>query len=158
MLAHQPVLKTLDDLDSLRGFIINHGASAAWLSTAEAVLPTDHEWVKEIKTSRSAVLDSLKQSDLSKLATQSQSIGAKLSKLKKEYGISYISSHTKARLGASDDKRKATLLNDHRLQTLLKLAGSGAIGSQLLQQMDDQLDTLIQQWTKTLLNNLDDPM
>ncbi|HMP71244.1 MAG TPA: DUF6079 family protein, partial [Pirellulaceae bacterium] len=110
-----------------------------------------------------------------------------------------------ARLGASDDKRKASLLNDARLQTLLKLAGidlmprqqltdfqnrlaglkscialtekdldstpicphcgfrpsveSGtAVGSQLLQQMDDQLDALIEQWTKTLLNNLDDPM
>ena len=205
VLGHQPVLKTLDDLDSLRGFIVNHGASAAWLSTAEAVLPTDHDWVKEIKTSRSTVLDSLKQSDLTKLATQSQSIGAKLSKLKKGYGIAYISLHTKARLGASDDKRKAGLLNDSRLQTLLKLAGidlmprqqltdfqnrlaglkscialtekdldaspicphcgfrpsaesGGAIGSQLLQQMDDQLDTLIEQWTKTLLNNLDDPM
>jgi hypothetical protein len=34
----------------------------------------------------------------------------------------------------------------------------GAIGTQLLQQMDDQLDALIEQWTKTLLNNLDDPM
>lgn len=205
VLSHQHALKTLDDLDSLRGFIVNHGASAAWLSTAEAVLPTDHEWVKEIRTSRSSVLEGLKQSDLTKLATQSQSIGAKLSKLKKEYGIAYISLHTKARLGASDDKRKADLLNDHRLQTLLKLAGidlmprqqltdfqnrlanlkscialtekdldaspicphcgfrpsvesGGAIGTQLLQQMDDQLDALIEQWTKTLLNNLDDPM
>lgn len=205
VLAHQPVLKTLDDLDALRGFIVNHGATAAWLSTAEAVLPTDHDWVKQIKTSRSAVLESLKQSDLSQLASQSQTIGAKLGKLNKEYGIAYISLHTKARLGASDDKRKANLLNDARLQTLLKLAGidlmprqqltdfqnrlaglkscialtekdldatpicphcgfrpsveSGtAVGSQLLQQMDEQLDTLIEQWTKTLLNNLDDPM
>ncbi|HMP80289.1 MAG TPA: DUF6079 family protein, partial [Pirellulaceae bacterium] len=97
VVAHQPVLKTLDDLDALRGFIVNHGATAAWLSTAEAVLPTDHDWVKQIKTSRSAVLESLKQSDLSQLASQSQTIGAKLGKLKKEYGIAYISLHTKAR-------------------------------------------------------------
>ncbi len=205
VVAHQAVLKTLDDLDALRGFIVNHGANAAWLSTAEAVLPIDHDWIKQIKTSRSAVLESLKQSDLSQLASQSQTIGAKLGKLKKEYGIAYISLHTKARLGASDDKRKASLLNDARLQTLLKLAGidlmprqqltdfqnrlaglkscialtekdldatpicphcgfrpsaeSGtAVGSQSLQQMDDQLDTLVEQWTKTLLNNLDDPM
>jgi len=31
-------------------------------------------------------------------------------------------------------------------------------GSQQLAQMDEQLDRIIEQWTKTLLNNLDDPI
>lgn len=211
VLAHEKAVKALDELDALREFIMDHSPTAAWLSTAEAVLPAEHDWVDRMKTTRQDVLDALKQTDLTELASQSQSIGAKLQKLKKDYTVAYIGLHTKARLGVNDDKRKAGLLNDQRLQTLLKLAGidlmprqqltdyqnrlaglkscfalteqnldaspicphcqfrpaaeigvtgSGLLvsGSQQLDQMDEQLDRIIEQWTKTLLNNLDDPM
>jgi succinate dehydrogenase flavin-adding protein (antitoxin of CptAB toxin-antitoxin module) len=209
--AHEKALKFLDELDALREFIMDHGPTASWLSTAEAVLPADHDWVDRMKTTRQDVLDALKQADLPELTSQSQSIGAKLHKLKKDYTVVYIGMHSKARLGVNDDKRKAGLLNDQRLQTLLKLAGidlmprqqltdyqnrlaglrscfalteqnldaspicphcgfrpaaeigvSGSglpiAGSQQIDQMDEQLDRIIEQWTKTLLNNLEDPM
>jgi succinate dehydrogenase flavin-adding protein (antitoxin of CptAB toxin-antitoxin module) len=211
VLAHEKAVKALDELDALREFIMDHSPTASWLSTAEAVLPADHDWVDRMKTSRQDVLDALKQADLTELASQSQSIGAKLQKLKKDYTVAYIGLHTKARLGVNDDKRKAGLLGDQRLQTLLKLAGidlmprqqltdyqnrlaglkscfalteqnldvspicphcgfrpaaeigvsgSGLLiaGSQQIDQMDEQLDRIIEQWTKTLLNNLEDPM
>ena len=211
VLAHEKAVKALDELDALREFIMDHSPTASWLSTAEAVLPAEHDWVDRMKTTRQDVLDALKQADLTELASQSQSIGAKLQKLKKDYTVAYIGLHTKARLGVNDDKRKAGLLNDQRLQTLLKLAGidlmprqqltdyqnrlaglkscfalteqnldaspicphcqfrpaaeigvsgSGLLvaGSKQLDQMDEQLDRIIEQWTKTLLNNLDDPM
>jgi hypothetical protein len=209
--AHEKAVKALDELDALREFIMDHSPTASWLSTAEAVLPTEHDWVDRMKATRQDILDALKQAELTELATQSQAIGAKLKKLKKDYTIAYIGLHTKARLGVNDDKRKAGLLNDQRLQTLLKLAGidlmprqqltdyqnrlaglkscfalteqnldaspicphcqfrpaaeigvsaSGLMvaGSQQLDQMDDQLDQILEQWTKTLLNNLEDPM
>jgi hypothetical protein len=76
-----------------------------------------------MKTTRRDVLDALKQSDLTELASQSQSIGAKLQKLKKDYIVAYIGLHTKVRLGVNDDKRKVGLLNDQRLQILVKLSG-----------------------------------
>lgn len=211
VLAHEKAVKALDELDALREFIMDHSPTASWLSTAEAVLPAEHDWVDRMKTTRQDVLDALKQADLTELASQSQSIGAKLQKLKKDYTVAYLGLHTKARLGVNDDKRKAGLLNDQRLQTLLKLAGidlmprqqltdyqnrlaglkscfalteqnldaspicphcqfrpaaeigvsgSGLLvaGSKQLDQMDEQLDRIIEQWTKTLLNNLDDPM
>jgi len=211
VLAHEKAVKALDELDALREFIMGHGPTTSWLSTAEAVLPADHHWMNRMKTTRQDVLDALKQADLTQLASQSQSIGAKLSSLKKEYTVAYIGLHTKARLGVNDDKRKVGLLGDQRLQTLLKLAGidlmprqqltdyqnrlaglkscfalteqnleispicphcqfrpaaergnpgAGALisCSQQLEQMDDQLDQIVEQWTKTLLNNLDDPM
>jgi len=211
VLAHEKAVKALDELDALREFIMDHGPTASWLSTAEAVLPAEHDWVDRMKTTRQDVLDALKQADLTELASQSQSIGAKLQKLKKDYTVAYIGLHTKARLGVNDDKRKAGLLNDQRLQTLLKLAsidlmprqqltdyqnrlvglkscfalteqdldaspicphcqfrpaaeigvlgsGFGVSGSQQLDQIDEQLDRIIEQWTKMLLNNLDDPM
>ncbi len=77
ILAHEKTVKALDDLDVLRGFIMDHTPTASWLSTAEAVLPAGHDWVDRMKTTRQDVLDALKQADMAKLATQSGSIGAK---------------------------------------------------------------------------------
>ena len=205
VLAHEKAVKALDELDALRGFIMDHGPTASWLSTAEAVLPTEHDWVDGMKTTRQDVLGALKQADLTELATQSQGIGAKLQKLKKDYTVAYIGLHTKARLGVNDDKRKAGLLNDQRLQTLLKLAGIDlmprqqltdyqnrlaglkscfalteqnldaspicphcgfrpsvetgvAAGSQMIDQMDAQLDAMVTAWTSAILSNLEDPI
>ena len=205
VMAALPAVKALDELDALREFVMEHGPTASWLSTAEAVLPAEHDWVDRMKATRQDVLDALKQADLTELATQSQSIGAKLQKLKKDYTVAYIGLHTKARLGVNDDKRKAGLLGDPRLQTLLKLAGidlmprqqltnfqnrlaglkscfalteqnldstpicphcgfrpsvetSAAAGSQVIDQMDAQLDTLLAGWTSTILGNLEDPI
>jgi len=205
VMAVEPAVKALDELDSLREFVMDYGPTASWLSTAEAVLPAEHDWVDRMKATRQDVLDALKQADLTKLATQSQGIGAKLQKLKKDYIVAYIGLHTKARLGVNDDKRKAALLNDARLQTLLKLAGidlmprqqltdfqnrlaglkscfalteqnldstpicphcgfrpsvetSAVAGSQVIDQMDAQLDTMLAGWTSTILGNLEDPI
>ena len=205
VLAHEKAVKALDELGALREFIMDHSPTASWLSTAEAVLPAEHDWVDRMKTTRQDVLDALKQADLTELASQSQSIGAKLQKLKKDYTVAYIGLHTKARLGVNDDKRKAGLLNDQRLQTLLKLAGidlmprqqltdyqnrlaglkscfalteqnldaspicphcgfrpsvetGAAAGSQMIDQMDAQLDAMVTAWTSTILSNLEDPI
>ena len=203
--AFEPAVKALDELDTLRSFIMDHSPTASWLSTAEAVLPAEHDWVDRMKTTRKDVLDALKQADLSALPSQSQNIGAKLSDLKKQYIVAYSGLHTKARLGGKDDKRKAGLLNDQRFQILLKLANidlmprqqltdyqnrlvglkscftltekdldtspicphcgfrpsmeTGTVaGSQMIDQMDDQLDTMVAAWTTTILSNLEDPI
>ncbi|KGO32875.1 ATPase, partial [Desulfobulbus sp. Tol-SR] len=139
VLAFEPAVKALDELDALREFIVDHSPTASWLSTAEAVLPAEHDWVDRMKTTRQDVLDALKQADLTELASQSQSIGAKLQKLKKDYTVAYIGLHTKARLGVNDDKRKAGLLGDQRLQTLLKLAGIDLMPRQQLTDYQNRL-------------------
>ena len=204
VLAHEKAVKTLDELDALREFILAHGSTASWLSTAEAVLPANHDWVTNMKTSRQDVLNTLKQANFTGLAVRSESIGAKLRKLKKDYTVAYIDLHTKARLGVNDDKRKAGLLNDQRLQTLLKLADIDLMprqqptdyqnclaglkscfalternldtspicphcefrpsveiftsaASQMIDQMDAQLYSMVTAWTSTILSNLEDP-
>ena len=203
--SHEKAVKALDDLDALREFVVDHGPTASWLTTAEAVLLADHDWVDRMKTTRQDILDSLKNADLTALPTQSQDVAGKLQRLKKEYINAYIGLHTKARLGVNDDKRKVTLLNDPRLQTLLKLAGidlmprqqltdfqnrlaglkscfalteqnldttpvcphcgfrpsvevGTAAGSQMIDQMDTQLDNMVAGWTATILGNLEDPI
>ncbi|NQV34261.1 MAG: ATP-binding protein [Phycisphaeraceae bacterium] len=139
VLAHEKAVKALDELDALRGFIMDHGSTASWLSTAEAVLPAEHDWVDRMKTTRQDVLDSLDQANLTAVASQSQSIGTKLSHLRKDYNNTYIGLHTKARLGVNDDRRKATLLNDQRLQIVLKLAGIDLMPRQQLTDYQNRL-------------------
>ncbi|TNJ34106.1 ATP-binding protein [Prosthecochloris vibrioformis] len=214
VLAHEKAVKALDEMDALREFIMDHSPTASWLSTAEAVLPAEHEWSAPVRSAKCEILDQLQnalRTPHPALASFSSEIGIKLKNLKRTFINEYVSLHTKARLGVNDDKRKAGLLGDQRLQTLLKLAGidlmprqqltdyqnrlaglkscfalteqnldaspicphcqfrpaaeigvtgSGLLvaGSQQLDQMDEQLDRIIEQWTKTLLNNLDDPM
>ena len=204
--AHEKAVKSLDDLERLREFVMAHSPAASWLSTAEAVLSANHDWVDRMKTTKQDILDAIKQANVSALADQSQSIGTKLQQLKKDFIIAYIGLHTKARLGVNDDKRKAALLNDQRLQTLVKLAGIDLMprqqltdfqnrlaglrscfaltennlnsnpvcphcgfrpsvetgitagGSQMIDQMDAQLDAMVAGWTSTILGNLEDPI
>lgn len=139
VMTHEKAVKALEELDALREFIIDHSPTASWLSTAEAVLPAEHDWVDRMKTIRQDILDALKQADLTELPTQSQRIGAKLQKLKKDYTVAYIGLHTKARLGVNDDKRKVGLLNDPRLQTLLKLAAIDLMPRQQLTDYQNRL-------------------
>ncbi|OQB91232.1 MAG: hypothetical protein BWX83_00627 [Candidatus Cloacimonetes bacterium ADurb.Bin117] len=223
VLAHEKAVKALDELDALREFIMDHSPTASWLATAEASASRGSEfrvtgsesksqgldlWVDQVKAIRGDVLDSI-NSELKtqnpQLARFSSEVGEKLKKLKRDYINQYISLHTRARLGVNDDKRKAGLLNDQRLQTLLKLAGidlmprqqltdyqnrlaglkscfalteqnldaspicphcgfrpsveSGtAASSQMIDQMDAQLDAMVTAWTSTILSNLEDPI
>lgn len=59
--------------------------------------------------------------------------------LKQAFINEYISLHSKARLGVNDDKRKAGLLGDPRLQTLLKLAGIDLMPRQQLTDFQNRL-------------------
>jgi predicted ATPase len=205
VMSHEKAVKALDELNSLREFVMDYGPTAAWLTTAEAILPADNEWVDRMRTIRQDILDSLKQADLSRLSAQSKGISAKLQQLKKDYTIAYIALHTRARLGVNEEKRRVALLNDERLNILLKLAGIELMprqqlidfrnrvaelkscsaltekeldsnpvcthcnfrpsvekcevaGSQLIDQMETQLDTLLDDWTSTILSNLEDPI
>lgn len=202
--SHEKAVMALDDLESLREFAMNHGSIVSWLTTAEAALPADHEWVDRLNAIRKDIMTDLQQANLSALSGKSQEINTKLQQLKQEYINVYISLHTKSRLGANGDKQKAALMNDSRLHTLVKLVGIDLMPRQqltdfqnrlaglkscfnltekdlssspvcphcqfrlsiegevqasvLLDQMDTQLDQIIDQWTKTLLNNLEDPV
>ncbi len=137
--AHERAVVVLDDLDALRAFIMMHSSTAAWLSSAEAVLPIDHDWVDRMRVSRQDILDSLKQMHPSELAKQSQGIGPQLQKLKKDCIVTYIDLHTKARLGVNNDKRKVELTNDPRLQNLVNLAGIDLMPRQQLTDFQNRL-------------------
>jgi len=140
--SHEKAILALDNLDSLREFVMNQGPVVSWLIVAETVLPYDHEWVDRMKAIRNDILASLQQANHSTLSSQSQGISTKLQQLKQDYINIYIVLHTKLRLGVNDDKQKAALLNDQRLQTLLKLAGIDLMPRQQLTDFQNRLAEL----------------
>lgn len=139
VMAHEKAVMSLNEINGLREITTNHSLTASWLSTAETVLPAEHELVEQMKATRLDVLNTIKKAGLTEVARESQSIGAKLHVLKKEYIVAYIGLHTKSRLGVNDDKRKAKLLNDQRLQTVLKLAGVDLMPRQQLTDYQNRL-------------------
>ena len=125
----------------LREFISDHGTAASWLSTAEAVLPSDHDWTDRMKVTRQDIMSEVTSSK-SNIKGLGTSVSKKLNELKKEYITIYTTLHTRSRLGANDDKRKARLLNDLRLKTLQKLAGIDLMPRQLLTDFQNRLSSL----------------
>jgi len=195
---------SMAETESLQKLVADLGPTASYLSTAEAVLPAEHEWVGKVETAREEVLDQLSDADKRVKASFRQQTQRKLFVLKKDYLQAYISLHTKARLGVNDDRRKAQLMSDRRLKDLQKISTIELMPHQqlidfqnrlaklkscfalteldmsavsvcphcgfkpgeeqptvsaaiLLNNLDNELDTLIDNWTKALLTNLEDP-
>jgi len=204
--AHQSGLKTLTEIKSLEELVVDLGSNASYLSTAEAVLPTGHDWIDKMKTVRDEVLAQITDPDSRNASTFRQQTQRKLGDLKKAYLLAYLSMHAKARLGVNEDKRKAQLMGDERLKDLQmlstidlmprqhlsdfqnRLAGlkscfalteqeleaspvclhcnfkpgaeslpGGTSTATMLNALDGELDKLVENWTMTLLANLEDP-
>jgi len=202
--AHRDGLSSLAEIKSLEELVVDLGSAALYLSTAEAVLPTGHEWIDKMKAARDEVLAQIGDPAKRSAAAFRQQTQRKLGDLKKAYLLAYLSMHAKARLGVNEDKRKAQLMGDERLKHLQKLStidlmprqhlsdfqnrlaglkscfalteqeleaspvcphcnfkpGSEpptAPAATMLEALDNELDKLVENWTQTLLANLEDP-
>ncbi len=201
---HEDGLKALSELESLQELVSDLGPLASYLSTAEAVLPTDHEWVERMKATRDAVLAQVSDPAQRTSSAFRQQTLHKLTDLKKSYVHAYLAMHTRARLGVNEDKRKSALMGDERLKTLSRLStidlmprqhltdfqnrlaglkscfalteqdldaspvcphcsfrpgteAPAAPAATVLEHLDTELDKLLEDWTQTLLANLEDP-
>ena len=202
--AHRDGLNSLAEIKSLEELVVDLGSTASYLSTAEAVLPTGHEWIDKMKAARDEVLAQISDPAKRSAATFRQQTQRKLGDLKKAYLLAYLSMHAKARLGVNEDKRKAQLMGDERLKDLQKLSTIDLMPRQhlsdfqnrlaglkscfalteqeleaspvcphcnfkpgaepptapaatMLDALDGELDKLVENWTQTLLANLEDP-
>ncbi|KMY65633.1 ATPase [Desulfocarbo indianensis] len=197
-------LDALVELESLQKLVAELGSIAGYLSTAEAMLPADHPWVDKVREARNEIVAQIGDPKNRGKASFRQDAQRELNGLKKEYVQTYLSLHTKARLGVNEDKRKAKLIADSRLRDLQKLSTIDLMPRQhlsdfqnklagmkscfdlteqdlaasaecphchykpnsedislpaalLLDQFEERLDQLVEDWTLTLLTNLDDP-
>ncbi len=137
--GHREGLQAMEEIKSLQEMVSDLGATASYLSTGEAVLPTEHEWIKKMQTARGDILGQI--SDPAKRGTAAfrQQTQRKLADLKKSYLQAYLSLHTKAKLGVSEDKRKAQLTNDERLKILQKLSTIDLMPRQQLTDFQNRL-------------------
>lgn len=202
--AHRSGIETLTEIKSLEELVVDLGSTASYLSTAEAVLPSGHEWIDKMRAARDEVLSQISDPGKRSAATFRQQTQRKLGDLKKTYLLAYLSMHAKARLGVNEDKRKAQLMGDERLRELQKLSTIDlmprqhlsdfqnrlaglksclaltekemevspvcphcsfkpaaeppkATAASMLESLDGELDKLVENWTQTLLTNLEDP-
>jgi len=202
--AHRSGLKTLVEIKSIEEMVADLGSTASYLSTAEAVLPTDHEWIEKMRVVRDEVLSQIIDPAKRSAATFRQQAQRRLGELKKAYLLAYLSMHAKARLGVNEDKRKVLLMVDERFKDLQKLSTINLMPRQqllnfqnrlaelkscfalteqeleaspvcphcsykpgaepptppaavMLDSLDGELDKLVENWTQTLLANLEDP-
>jgi len=115
-------IQALIDVESLKRLVNDLGAPSSYLSYAEAILPTDHAWITNMKEVKNEVLTQVFEPTKRNTATFRQQLLHKLTNLKKKYKDAYLGLHTRARLGVNDDRRKAALINDERLKTLKNLS------------------------------------
>jgi hypothetical protein len=118
----QAGLDALREIDAIQELVAELGSIASYLSTAEAVLPPDHEWVEGMKKVRVDILTQVCDPARRSASGFRQQTQKKLGRLKKDYVREYLVLHTRARLGVNDDKRKSRLLQDDRLQKTQSLA------------------------------------
>lgn len=202
--GHRDGIDSLAAVKALEGLVSDIGSTASYLSTAEAVLPNGHEWIEKMKSERDDILVQIGDPAKRNAATFRQQAQRKLADLKKAYILAYLTMHVKARLGVSEDKRKAQLLNDRRLKDMQRLSiielmhvqqlvdfqnrlaglkscfalteqelGTSAVcphcnfkpgietpsapAATVLSTLDGELDKLIENWTRALIADLDDP-
>lgn len=203
--GHGDGLRSLAETEALQELVADLGATASYLSTAEAVLPTDHAWIGAMKAERDEVVRQIADPAKRSASSFRQQTRRKLDELKKAYLQAYIGMHVRARLGVNDDKRKNQLMVDKRLKDLQKLSTIDLMPRQhltdyqnrlaglkschalteqeleaspvcphcgfkpaaepipiaaatVLGSLDGALDTLVDNWTQTLLANLEDPI
>lgn len=131
-------LKTHEDLALLAHEL---GVVAAYLATAEAIMPAEDGWRESVQNRRGELL-ALLSSPKKRGSPQTQrQLTQALTQLKQQYVDAYVELHTKARLGANDDGKKK-LLQDTRLVRLAKLAGIELLPRAQLAELQNRLSGL----------------
>ena len=128
-----------DDIDALLALVAELGPTAAYLSQAELVLADDHPWIAQAQATRKAVMDEVGARLRATGATPAPSPSGRLRQFKKDYLTAYVASHSKARLGVTEDKTKSALRKDPRLVALRALAGISLMPTSQLTAFEDRL-------------------
>lgn len=151
-------LKALDAVAALQSLAADLGPVSTYLAHAETILPTDHPWLGKLQTTRAANIEKLAKPEERNSAAFRQQTAKQLGDLKRDYIKAYIDLHTKARLGASGDKKKAALLSDARLQKLKKLATIETLSSSQLVDLQHRLAEIRSCWSLTEDDLKDSPV
>lgn len=120
--AHRAGLRALQDAEQLHSLVSDLAPVAAYLSAAEMALPSTHSWVTKMRETRESINSSALDPATRSAEGFRRTAMAEMANLKRSYQEAYLAAHSRARLGATDDRRKAALLQDPRLERLRRLA------------------------------------
>ena len=136
-------LDVLTGVERLLELVGELGSTASYLSQAEMVLQPGHDWVKQAEAARKALFDKLGEDRTAERVAAVLGEGRQtLAKLKKDYVAAYIASHSKARLGVSEEKTRNALRRDDRLLGLRVLANVSLMPTSQLTAFEDELGGL----------------
>jgi len=151
-------LKAVEAVAALQSLAAELGPVSTYLAHAETILPAENSWLGKFQKARSIIIEKLAKPEDRNSATFRQQTAKQLGDLKREYLKAYIDLHTKARLGASGDKKKAGLLSDARLQQLKKLATIETLSSSQLIEIQNRLPEIRSCWSLTENDLKDTPV
>ena len=141
--AQKKNLDVLTGVERLLELVGELGGTASYLSQAEMVLQPEHDWVKQAEAARKALFNKLGEDRTADRAAAVLGAGRQtLTQLKKDYIAAYIASHSKARLGVSEEKTRNALRRDDRLLSLRVLAGVSLMPTSQLTGFEDALNGL----------------
>jgi hypothetical protein len=139
VMAQKPGLDLVREVDELVKLIAQVGPQAAYLSTAEAVLPTDHPWLGEVEEARTELFAKVTSPSQRADSSFQRALAQKLAELKTTYQDAYLELHGRAHLGAKEDEKKAALANDPRLKQLQRLDAVEMMAHHQLKAFQDTL-------------------
>ena len=136
-------LASLANVEELHALVSELGPVAAFLAAAETVLPPSHEWVARLGKDRQAILSKVRLPASGEAASVRRESLRKLHELQRAYAGVYLGLHARCRLGVSEDRRKAALLQDPRLADLRSLATIDLMPVQQLRDLEERMGLLV---------------
>lgn len=140
--ALAPVFQSVREVAELKTFADTLAELTSYLTTAESILPEDNAWRIKCQDAKKKLRDDVVKTANRKSDAFRKKAVQSLQELKSEYISAYLELYRHARLDHQQDKQKAGLLSDFRLQQLQQLAGIPSINRSQLTEIQDEFGRL----------------
>jgi len=140
--AQKTGLASVSSIEELCELIKDIEPLTSYLTTAEAVLPRGHQWVKTVGETRSTVIARIMDPKDRAKSSFKQELQREVRTLKESFKTAYIEIHNRQHLGSNDETLKANLQQDSRLIQLQKISLIDILPTNQLKNFEDELDKL----------------
>lgn len=137
--AQRPGLALVREVEELGELVQQVGPTTSYLGKAEAVLQAGHPWVDQMRERRGELMAKITSPKHRADSGFQRALGQALAELKTAYQDAYLQRHVQARLGATDDQRKARLGQDPRLKQLQQISTVEMMPTQQLRDFQNTL-------------------
>lgn len=137
--AQRPGLALVREVEELGELVQQVGPTTSYLGKAEAVLQAGHPWVDQMRERRGELMAKITSPKHRADSGFQRALGQALAELKTSYLDAYLQRHAQARLGATDDQRKARLGQDPRLRQLQQVSTVEMMPTQQLRDFQNTL-------------------